>query len=85
MSRSDIFADMFHLGTDVKVKEVQMEISAFLNSVIVSNCFANCLQDNYLMQKCEELSETERKGCDDMLFIKSLIRKCDGHDRPHIF
>lgn len=28
VSRSDIFADMFHLGTDVNVKEVQMEISA---------------------------------------------------------
>lgn len=29
VSHSDIFADMFHLGTDVNVKEVQMEISAF--------------------------------------------------------
>lgn len=29
VSRSDIFADMFHLGTDVNVEEVQMEISAF--------------------------------------------------------
>lgn len=28
VSRSDIFADMFHLGTDVTAKEVQMEISA---------------------------------------------------------
>lgn len=29
VSLSDIFADMFHLGTDVNAKEVQMEISAF--------------------------------------------------------
>jgi len=29
VSRSDIFADMFHLGTDVDLKEVQMEIAAF--------------------------------------------------------
>lgn len=29
MSCSDIVADMFHLGTDVNAKEVQMEISAF--------------------------------------------------------
>lgn len=29
MSCSDIVADMFHLGTDVNVKEVQMEMSAF--------------------------------------------------------
>lgn len=28
VSHSDIFADMFHLGTDVNVTEVQMEISA---------------------------------------------------------
>lgn len=29
VSRSDVSADMFHLGTDVDLKEVQMEISAF--------------------------------------------------------
>lgn len=29
VSLSDIFADMFHLVTDVNAKEVQMEISAF--------------------------------------------------------
>lgn len=28
VSHPDIFADMFHLGTDVNVKELQMEISA---------------------------------------------------------